>query len=268
MNFKYFIYAALSMVFFSCASNQKQEINYMKNIESIALENSAKNSRNTLQPGDQLIITVSAKDMDVVAPFNQNYSSNSTITQYTLPSSNNQPQAIPTSGPTYTIDSDGNISFPVLGNINTTDLNVEDLRAKLVDQLTTYIKNPTVNIKLTNFKITVLGEVNKPGTYFIPDGGNATIMTALGFAGDATIYGLKDKVIVIRNTDGKIEHQTLDLTSADFVNSPYYYIKQNDQIIVPANKTRERASRLNPNAGIYISVASVAIALITLIFRK
>lgn len=267
MNFKYFVYAALTLMFFSCAT-KNQEINYMKNIESIALENSAKNSRNTLQPGDQLLITVSAKDMDVVAPFNQNYSSNTTITQYTLPSSNNQPQNLSVSGPTYTIDSNGDISFPVLGNISTTDLNAEDLKTKLVNLLTTYIKNPTVNVKLTNFKVTLLGEVNKPGTYLIPDGGNATIMTALGFAGDATIYGLKDKVIVIRNTDGKIEHQTLDLTSADFVNSPYYYLKQNDQIIIPANKTKERASRLNPNAGIYISVASVAIALITLIFRK
>lgn len=267
MNFKYFVYAALSLIFFSCAT-PKQEINYMKNIESIALENSAKNSRNTLQPGDQLVITVTAKDMDVVAPFNQNYSSATTITQYTLPSSNNQPQAIPVSGPTYTIDSNGSISFPVLGNISTTDLNSEDLREKLTGLLTTYIKNPVVNVKLINFKVTVLGEVSKPGTYLVPDGGNATIMTALGFAGDATIYGHKDKVIVIRNTDGKIEHQTLDLTSADFINSPYYYLKQNDQIIVPSNKTRERASRLNPNAGIYISVASVAIALITLIFRN
>lgn len=266
MNFKYLFYAVLSLMIFSCAP--KQEINYMKNIETLALENSAKNNRNTLQPGDQLIIMVSAKDMDVVAPFNQNYSSNTTITQYTLPSSNNQPQTLPVSGPTYTIDSNGDITFPVIGNVSTTNLNLEELKNKLEDLLTAYIKNPSVNIKLTNFKVTLLGEVNKPGTYLIPDGGSATIITALGFAGDATIYGLKDKVIVIRNTDGKIEQQTLDLTSANFINSPYYYLKQNDQIIIPANKTKERTSRLNPNAGIYISVASVAIALITLIFRK
>ncbi len=251
---RYYIYTALSLTVFSCTP--RQELTYMKDIESIALDNSFKNSRSTLQPGDQLIITVSAKDMDVVKPFNQTYSSSATVTQYSVPSSNNLPQQLPTSGPTYTVDTNGDITFPQVGQVSTKDENIETLRTKLIGLISGFVKEPVIDIKLTNFKISVLGEVTKPGTYVIPDG-NTTLLQALGLAGDLTPFGVRNNVMLIRNVDGKINTEKIDLTSANFINSPYYYLKQNDVLYIQPNINREKSARLDPNTGLYISVASV-----------
>lgn len=257
---KYFVYGVLGLCVFSCTP--RQEINYMKDIESIALDNSVKNSRSTLQPGDQLVINVSAKDMDVVKPFNQNYSSSTTITQYSMPSSNNLPQQLPVSGPMYMVDTDWNIIFPQIGKINAREETVETFRTKLVDLISKYVKDPVVDVKLVNFKVSILGEVARPGQYIIPDG-NTTLLGALGMAGDLTPFGLRKNVLIVRNVDGQFTQQRVDLTSAQFINSPYYYLKQNDMIYVQPNTVREKAARIDPNTGLYISVASV-IASITL----
>ncbi|VXC55709.1 Polysaccharide export outer membrane protein [Chryseobacterium sp. 8AT] len=256
---KYFIYGILSLTIFSCAP--RQEINYMQDIENLALDNSIKNSRSTLQPGDQLIITVTAKDMDVVKPFNQSYSSSSTITQYSVPSSNNLPQQIPVSGSTYIVDTDGNIMFPQIGSVSTKNENLETMRSKLTGLISEYVKNPVVDIKLTNFKVSVLGEVTRPGQYIIPDG-STTLLGALGLAGDLTPFGIRTNVLIVRNVDGQITKERVDLTSAQFINSPYYYLKQNDMVYVQPNANREKAARVDPNTGLYISVASVIASLV------
>jgi len=264
---KYFIYAVVSLTMFSCAP--RQEISYMKDIEGLALENSVKNSRSTFQPGDQLIITVSAKDLDVVKPFNQNYSSTATIAQYSAPSGNSQSQPVPSSGPMYIVDTDSNIDFPQIGLINTKNENIETLKAKLSSLVSNYVKNPVIDVKLINFKVSVLGEVAKPGTYVIPDG-NTTLLQMLGLAGDLTAFGLRNNVLIVRNIDGNFTQQRVDLTSAQFINSPYYYLKQNDLIYVQPNKIREKSARVDPNTGLYISLASIiaSIALSVLALTK
>lgn len=249
----------------SCNTQKAPEYNYMKNIDQIALESSVKNSRSTIQPGDQLVIFVSAKDMDVTKPFNKNYSSASEINQYSMPSSNSQPQQMLASGPSYQVDTNGNIDFPVIGMVDTTDLTTEGLRDKLANLLTKYIKNPTVDVKTTNFKVTVGGEVNKPGTFVVPDG-NATLLSVLGLAGDLTMYGVRQDVLVVRNVDGQMVHGKVDLTSADFINSPFYYLKQNDYIYVAANQTKEKTARLNPNTSLYIGVAGIAATIVLGVF--
>lgn len=233
----------------------------MKDIENVALDNSIKNSRVSLQPGDQIIITVTAKDMDVVKPFNQVYSSSNTVAQYSVPSSNNLPQQIPVSGPTYNVDTDYNITFPQIGKINVKNENIEAFKVKLTDLLRTYIKDPVVDVKLTNFRVSLLGEVAKPGTYIVPDG-NATLLSVLGLAGDLTSYGVRTNILIVRNVDGQFTKEKIDLTSAQFINSPYYYLRQNDVIYVQPNANREKSARVDPNTGIYISVASVIASLV------
>ncbi|MFY1048401.1 polysaccharide biosynthesis/export family protein [Chryseobacterium sp. GP-SGM7] len=260
MNFKkYMMGGALGIMIFSCAP--RQEINYMKDIENISLDNSIKNSRSTLQPGDQLVITVTAKDMDVVKPFNQNYSSTMTVAQYTAPAGNSQFQPVPASGPTYIIDTNGSIDFPQIGNIDTKGENIETLKNKLVVLISDYVKNPIVDVKLINFKVSVLGEVARPGTYVIPDG-NATLLQTLGLAGDLTTFGLRHNILIVRNVDGKFTQERIDITSAQFINSPFYYVKQNDIIYVQPNSVREKSARVDPNTGLYISVASVIASLV------
>lgn len=255
----------LFLFFISCAP--KKDLNYMQNIEDIALEASMKNAKSTIQPNDQLVILVTAKDMDVVKPFNQNFSSGQ-ILQYST-ASNNMPtqNQTSTSGPTYIVDSQGNIEFPVIGKVNTENKTTEELRDILKKEISKYVVNPQVSVKNTNYKITVLGEVNKPGTYNIPEA-QTTLLEVMGLAGDLTIYGNRNDVLVIRNVDGVITKQRLDLTKADFINSPYFYLKQNDVIIVSPNETKQKTSRLDPNTGIYISVASIVVTILALIFKN
>jgi len=238
----------------------------MQNIENVAIQ-ASQNSSYTIQPGDQLVINVSAKDMDVVKPFNQNYSSGE-VSQFTLPSSNLPVQSqTSVSGPTYIVDSKGNFDFPVLGEINTTGKTAENLQDELKEKLTKFIKNPGVNIRNNNFKVTILGEVNKPGQYMIPDGQPTTILAALGLAGDLTIYGERDKILVVRNINGTTDKQYINILDANFINSPYYYIKQNDVIYVTPNNTRKNSSSFGPQTNILISVASIIVGLLAIIVR-
>ncbi|WP_312078130.1 polysaccharide biosynthesis/export family protein [Chryseobacterium sp.] len=252
-----FLFANILLV--SCTA--KQEINYMTDIDNMVLDNAIKNSRSTVQPGDQLIVNISARDMDAVKPFNQNYSSSTTLTQYSVPNSNSTIQQLPVSGPTYFVDTDYNIIFPQIGKINLQGENIEGVREKLNALLKAYIKDPIVDVKIVNFKVSVLGEVARPGQYVIPDG-STTLLSSLSLAGDSTPYGIRKNVLLIRNVDGQITHNRIDLTSANFINSPYYYLKQNDIIYVQPNTNREKAARVDPNLGLYISVSSVVASLV------
>ncbi|WDF48312.1 polysaccharide biosynthesis/export family protein [Chryseobacterium sp. KACC 21268] len=257
--------ASLFCVIFSC--KVKEDIDYMKNIEQTAIQTSIQTSTFTIQPGDQLVINVSAKDMEVVKPFNQNYSS-SDISQFSISSSNLPAQGQSSvSGPTYLVDSKGNIQYPILGELSTNGKNLEQFRDLIKERLKQYIKDPGVNVRNTNFKVTVLGEVNKTGTYLIPDGQSMTLFGVLGMAGDLTIYGQRKNVLVIRNIDGATTKEYIDLTNAELFNSPYYYIKQNDVIYVSPNNTRKNSSAYGPQAGIFISIASVLVGLLALLFR-
>ena len=267
MRKKSFIIIFSFVLFFLSSCTSKKKLDYLQNIESVALEASMKNAKSTIQPNDQLVIMVTAKDMDVVKPFNQNFSSGQ-ILQYSLPSNNAPTQSqTSASGPTYIVDSQGNIEFPVIGKINTVNKNTEEVRDVLKKEISKYVVNPQVSVRNTNYKITVLGEVNRPGTYNIPDA-RTTLLEVLGLAGDLTIYGNREDVLVLRNIDGTMTKERINLTKADFINSPYFYLKQNDVIIVSPNETKQKTSRLDPNAGIYISVASIVVTILALIFKN
>lgn len=266
---------ALFVVFLliGCKTNPKRhnDLNYMQNIEQTATEASAKNSNSTIQIGDQLIILITAKDMDVVKPFNQNYSSSEMVQTNALAGGNTPNQGITTlSGPTYVVDTQGNIDFPILGKINTTDKSLVEFKDELRDKMTKYIISPTVSVRLANFKITVLGEVNRQGDYTIANG-QATIWNALGLAGDLTMYGKRNDILVIRTENGVITHGKVNLQDANLINSPYYNLKQGDAIIVSASNTRDLAAKQNPNTGIYLTAASIAItavAVVISLFKK
>ena len=267
MKKKSFIIIFSFVLFFLSSCTSKKKLDYLQNIESVALEASMKNAKSTIQPNDQLVIMVTAKDMDVVKPFNQNFSSGQ-ILQYSLPSNNAPAQSqTSASGPTYMVDSQGNIEFPVIGKINTENKTTEELRDILKKEISKYVLNPQVSVRNTNYKITVLGEVNRPGTYKIPDA-QTTVLEVLGLAGDLTIYGNREDILVLRNIDGTMTKERIDLTKADFINSPYFYLKQNDVIIVSPNETKQKTSRLDPNTGIYISVASIVVTILALIFKN
>lgn len=264
-----FLFVSLIMVlFFNISCKTKTGINYMEDVKQVALRAGQENANFTIQPGDQLTILVSAKDENVARPFNQNYASTDGSLYSTA--NNNLPvkgQAT-VSAPMYTVDSKGFIEFPQLGEIDTKGLTLEDLRDALKNRLTRYIKDPMVTVRNTNFKVVVLGEVNKPGHYIIPDGKSATVMEALGMAGDLTVYGERNNVVVRREVDGQVSVEVLDLTKADFMNSPYFYLKQNDMVYVSANKTKQNSAWFGPQTTIWISVASIVVTILALVIKN
>lgn len=250
----------------SCKS--KNDIEYMQNVEQLAVDAAIRNSRSTIQPGDEITILVTAKDMAVAAPFNQGTTPSSSRVTYSTPSGNdalsNQSSL---TGFTYKVYDEGYIDFPYIGKVNTNGKTIEDLKNELVYKISKYIINPTVNIKYANYKVTILGEVAKPGQYIIPDG-KVRLLDALGMAGDLTIYGKRDRVLIIREQDGVRTNAYVNLTSADFVNSPYYYLQQNDVVAVAPNKTKVNSSIYGPQTGVYISIASIVVTILALVIRK
>ncbi|SIS78530.1 polysaccharide export outer membrane protein [Chryseobacterium ureilyticum] len=265
------LFSILLLVSCKVKDNAQNDLNYMQNIEQVAIESSAKNSGNTIQAGDQLVIMITAKDMDVVKPFNQNYSSSEMIQTNTYAGGNTPNQGMTTiSGPTYIVDNNGNIDFPIIGTITTKDKTLIDVKNELREKVSQYVINPTISVRLTNFKVTVLGEVNRQGDYTVANG-QATILNALGLAGDLTGYGKRSDVLVIRTENGTVTHGRINLQDGNLINSPFFNLKQGDAIIVQSTKAKEIASRQNPNTGLYLTAISIgvtAIAVVIGLFKK
>ncbi len=164
----------------------------------------------------------------------------------------------------YLIDKEGEIDFPVIGKIKISGLSSEEVRNLLREKLADYLKNPIINIRLQNFTVTVLGEVNRPGTYPV-NGERITILEALGLASDLTVKGVRTNVMVIRDFDGTKVYTRIDLTQKEALSSPVYYLTQNDVVYVEPNQSAITASSLDNRATIAISIASVLITSTVLI---
>lgn len=251
-------------VVISCKTADKtSKINYMQDVEQYATAASEAMATSTIQKNDQLIIFVTAKDMEVVKPFNQGY--------YSSQNSISATSSITTSSEKgYLVSSEGLIDFPVLGPVDTTGKTLEELRETLIQKISVYVKNPNVTVRLSNFKVTLLGEITRPGQYTISDI-NPTLLSAIGLAGDLTIYGKRDNVLIVRNVNGQPTKERLNLYDPNFINSPYYQLKQGDVIYISANETKEKVARLDPNTGTYIAIAGTIIGLAGIfitIFKK
>ncbi len=242
------------LVFNSCAS--RKDVAYLQDIDNKNVQETTINYEIKLHPDDLLSIIVSAENPEVTIPFNlpqiqSNYNTD------------NSQSGIKT----YLIDKEGFIYFPILGKIHLADLTRIEANKKLVDMVAVHIKNPIVNIKILNYKVSVLGEVNRPGSFTVGSE-RITILEALSLAGDLTIFGRRNNIILIREKDGKKSYNRIDLTNADFVESPFYYLTQNDMIIVEPNKTKINASVFGPNISTTISIIGVLTTIAVLIFRK
>jgi len=240
----------------SCAS--KKDLLLLQDIESYKSENDSSKNIVTIKKNDLLAINVSSVDGKSAVPFNLPAvaNANSDITSV------NAQQRLQT----YLVDENGEIKFPIIGTFFLEGKTTIDATKYIVQELKKYIKNPIVNLRITNFKISVLGEVRSPGSYNITDE-RITILEALSRAGDMTIFGRRQDVLVIREKKGKKVYNKLDFTSKDLLNSPYYYLQQNDIVIVSPNGAQVQSSASNRNAGVFISIAGVIISVITLLTR-
>jgi len=204
----------------------------------------------TIQPLDIVSIVVSTLNSETNLLFNSGVITN-------IGSSGGQIASTGASEEGYRVDKNGFINFPVLGKISLGGLTIEEATEKMTKMLQTEAKNPIVNIKLKNFKITVIGEVNSPSTFPVPTE-RINIIQAIGMAGDLTIFGKRDNVLLIREIEGERTTARLDLTSKEIFDSPYYYLQQNDIIYIQPVKARtEQASLVRSNISIAISVLSL-----------
>ena len=172
----------------------------------------------------------------------------------------------------YLVDNNGNIDFPVLGTLHIGGLTKSQAENMIKEKLKTYIKeNPIVNVRMANYKISVMGEVAHPGTFTITNE-KVNIMEALAMAGDMTVYGQRDKVKLIReDAQGNRQVIPLNLNDADIIVSPYYYLQQNDVVYVEPNAVKARQSTVNGNnvrsTSFWISLASLLTSIGILIFN-
>ncbi|MGJ1224656.1 polysaccharide biosynthesis/export family protein [Sphingobacterium siyangense] len=210
-----------------------------------------------IQPNDILTIVVTAADPKVTAPFNPISS---------MTTSNMTQQTDMALRPTYTVDNKGDINLPMLGKVSVLGLTRLEAIEKIRTELSQYIKEPGVNINFNNFRVSVLGEVARPGSFIMPTE-RVTVLEALGMAGDLTIRGVRENVMLIREVDGQKKIHRLDLTQQNTLNSPYYYLAQNDVIYVEPNKAQINNSKLGANTNIIISIASLLITVISVLTR-
>ena len=211
----------------------------------------------TIKPADALTIFVSALDQEAVAPYNLPtvaFNDPTTTTVKTTPMLM-----------TYRVDEAGDIEMPVLGKLHVAGLVRAEVEQLIKDALEKQVLNPMVQVNLVSAKVSVLGEVARPGTVNISDG-RLTILEALAAVGDMTPYGRRDNLLISREVDGKMEFARIDMTSSELMTSPYYYLQQNDVIYVSPNKVRAINSA---NVSLWLStvstLASAATVIVTIV---
>jgi polysaccharide export outer membrane protein len=227
----------------SCAS--KKDIYYFQDIDSINLKNNFKSLN--IQPGDILDIQIKALNPESVVIFQRQ---NSGVLA--------QGQNLTING--YLVREDGTINLPIVGDVDASDNTTKSLSFKIQEALSPYITNPSVNIRHLNFRVSVLGEVRNPGTFTVLEE-RISIPQALGLAGDLTINGDRNHLLLITNHDGKKVNQVIDLTKSEFLQSEFYFLKQNDIIYVRPNTARIKSSGLVGDISTLSSIMSLVFSI-------
>lgn len=239
----------------SCVTQKK--LTYLREVtagsaDSINAHFVAK-SEITIKPADVLTIFVSALDQEAVSPYNLymvNFNDPGSTQIRTTPNLL-----------TYRVDEEGNIEMPVLGKLHVEGLIRQELEDMIKGLLEKQVVKPMVQVNLISPKVSVLGEVARPGSVSISNG-RLTLLEALAAVGDMTPYGRRDNLLISREVDGKMEFARIDMTKDDLYASPYYYLQQNDVVYVSPNKVRAINSA---NVSLWLSTVSTLASTATVI---
>ena len=245
-----------SFVLLSCST--RKEVVYYQDIDSrefVSIESI--NTHPKIQINDILKISTSALNPESVIPYNFNTGEGSSV-------QTNQVELLKLSG--YLVNSEGEINFPQLGKIKVEGKTTQDIQDILEEKLSKFIKSPTVNVRIINYKFTVQGEVRQPGTFEIIEE-NMTLPQALGLAGDLTINGRRDNVLIYRQEGGNREVKRVDLTQTDWMNTEYFFVKPNDLIYVEPNSPKVKSAGFVSNVGTLLSVLSIILSAVVIIAR-
>ena len=246
----------------ACSCTSSKSLVYFNNIQGSEnyKEPIAKAADPQIQPDDLLAISVSSLNPESNVLFN-----NGTLT--TVGSTSQAAAPVRATAEGYLVDEHGNINFPVLGTIEVGGLTKAEATSKLTKLVKDYVKNPIINIRFLNFRVTVLGEVNRPASFTIPTE-RVNVLEALGLAGDMTPYGKRSNVLVIREKDGVRSTTRLDLNDTKAFSSPAFYLQQNDVVYVePSSARAVQASSRSFYLPIILSTLSVLTILITTLKR-
>jgi polysaccharide export outer membrane protein len=249
--------AMVAMLLASCSS--PKNVAYIQNSDSIDYSRSEVLYDARIMPKDILTITVNTVNPEASAPFNLFVSSELSANR-----SIGGQRALQT----YLVDNKGCIEFPVIGTIKVGGLTKSACEKLIHDKIQRFMnaeENPIVTVRMSNYKISVLGEVNRPGMFTVSNE-KINIFEALAQAGDLTIYGVRDRVKLIREDEkGHKDVYTLNLNDAEIINSPYYYLQQNDVIYVEPNKVKAKNSAIGQSTTIWISIAGALVSLASLV---
>lgn len=244
-------------LFVSCQSYKK--VPYLQDVEVVEQAAQPVNLYDArIMPKDLLTIVVSCTSPELAVPFN-----------LTVATQNSVATVGTTSQPVlqqYLVDNEGKINFPVLGELKIGGLTKKEAEQMIVEKLKPYIKEtPIVTVRMVNYKISVIGEVARPGTFTI-NNEKVNLLEALAMAGDMSVWGLRDNVKLIREgADGKQEIITLDMNKAETILSPYYWLQQNDIVYVTPNKAKARNSDIGNSTSLWFSATSILVSLASLL---
>ena len=251
---------AMVLVLGSCGSTKN--IPYFQNSQFVDETQSSFLYDARIMPKDQLTITVSTTNPDAAVPFNltiptpYNTNTRSTYSQAMLQS--------------YLVDNAGYIQFPIVGALKVGGLTKSEAEQLIQTKIKHYMnaeETPIVTVRMSSYSISVLGEVARPGTFMVSRE-KISILEALAQAGDLTIYGVRDKVQLIReDANGKKEFHMLNLNDANIINSPYYYLQQNDVVYVEPNKVKARNSTVGTTTSLWFTSVSILISLSSLLYN-
>lgn len=258
---KFIMILSITTVILSSCANPKY-VAYIQNSDSIDYARSEILYDAKIMPKDILTITVNTVNPEASAPYN--------LVVSTALNTGDGSQTVGNQRAlqTYLVDNQGKIEFPVLGTLSVGGLTKSECESMIHDRLKPFMneaENPVVTVRMANFKISVLGEVARPGMFTV---GNEkiNIFEALAKAGDLTIYGVRDRVKLIReNAKGRKEVVTLNLNDAEIITSPYYYLQQNDIVYVEPNKVKSQNSSIGQSTTLLVSATSILVSIAALV---
>ena len=252
--------AACAVVMASCTSYKN--VPYLQNAEEImAAQAELPLYDAKIMPKDLLTVTVNTTDPEAAAPFNMTVQTAQNLA--TSRTSYSQPVL-----QQYLVNNEGSIDFPVLGTLKVGGLTKNEAEDMIREKLKPYLKEvPIVTVRMSNYKISVLGEVARPGTFTVSNE-KVNVLEALAMAGDLTIWGMRDNVKLVReDAAGKREIIELDLTNAEIITSPYYYLQQNDILYVSPNKTKAKNSDIGSSTSLWFSATSILVSVASLLYN-
>lgn len=250
------------LLLMSCSSSKN--VAYIQNSDTVDFSRSEVLYDARIMPKDILMITVNTVNPEASAPFNL------VVSASLRSGTGNQGMSSNRALQTYLVDNNGCIEFPVVGTLKVGGLTKSECEQLIHEKIRRFLnaeENPIVTVRMANYKISVLGEVNRPGMFTV---GNEkiNIFEALAQAGDLSIYGVRDRVKLIREDEnGQKNVYTLNLNDAEIINSPYYYLQQNDIIYVEPNKVKARNSDVGRTTSMWMTGTSILISLTALLYN-